>query len=246
MIQANARALLLPYLLRARAQQVTLGGRRCLSATRLNATAIVCVADGPERPGLFPLTVFQSGRGFAALAAALQQLPANATGGGDRWSSPCTWPGRALPQAGADVTIPPGRTVLLDVSPPPLGRLTVEGTLVFDHTRPYLNLQARTIFVTSGGNMTVSGPGGTPYPGNARANITLLGAVTGTAMAEQPVFDKALAVRHGTVALNGAARLPPFTQLNVTADVNATAIVANGMLLGWQVMRTGPGVGFPT
>lgn len=47
-----------------------------------------------------------------------------------KWSDPATWGGRP-PQAGADVTIPAGKRVILDVSPPPLGHLQIDGTLAF-------------------------------------------------------------------------------------------------------------------
>src|SRR5215469_13778529 len=49
---------------------------------------------------------------------------------GMKWSNPVTWNGH-LPAAGGDVTIPAGKTVLLDVSPPALKSLTIQGTLIF-------------------------------------------------------------------------------------------------------------------
>jgi len=45
------------------------------------------------------------------------------------WSDPATWPGRRLPGAGAEVVIPAGMRVVLDMSPPPLRSLLVEGEL---------------------------------------------------------------------------------------------------------------------
>jgi hypothetical protein len=47
-----------------------------------------------------------------------------------RWSDPATWNGH-VPRAGANVTIPPGRAVLMDVSPPHLASLAVDGQLRF-------------------------------------------------------------------------------------------------------------------
>ncbi len=46
-----------------------------------------------------------------------------------RWSDPATW-GGAVPRAGETVVIAAGRTVLLDVDPPPLARLVIDGRLV--------------------------------------------------------------------------------------------------------------------
>ena len=61
-----------------------------------------------------------------------------------RWSSPATW-GGSVPKAGQNVEIPKGKAILLDVSPPALGNLTINGTLVFDNKD--LNLTARWIMV---------------------------------------------------------------------------------------------------
>ena len=74
------------------------------------------------------------------LAAALLARPAPP----HRWSDPATW-GGAVPKAGASVTIPKGKNVVLDVSPPPLRSLTISGALVFADRD--LNLQAAEINV---------------------------------------------------------------------------------------------------
>src|SRR5215207_2953221 len=49
-----------------------------------------------------------------------------------RWSDAASWPGGGVPAAGADVTIPAGTAILLDVSPPPLETLVIDGALEFD------------------------------------------------------------------------------------------------------------------
>ena len=46
-----------------------------------------------------------------------------------RWSDPATWPDRKVPAAGDKVTIAKDKNVLLDVSPPVLGSLTIDGKL---------------------------------------------------------------------------------------------------------------------
>ena len=48
-----------------------------------------------------------------------------------RWSESATWPGGKVPVAGDKVTIEKGKDVVLDVSPPALGSLTIEGKLSF-------------------------------------------------------------------------------------------------------------------
>ena len=50
----------------------------------------------------------------------------------DLWSRRSTWGGNLPPIDGDSVYIPAGTTVMLDVSPPRLYLLIVEGNLVFD------------------------------------------------------------------------------------------------------------------
>jgi len=85
----------------------------------------------------------------------------------ERWSQPATWSGR-LPQAGDAVTIPAGKVVLLDVSPPPLKSLLIEGELIFD--RRDLDLTVGWIMLHGQGRLRI----GTPTePFTQRATITL-------------------------------------------------------------------------
>ena len=129
---------------------------------------------------------------------------------------------------------------MLDISTPPLSRLTIKGTLYYDWTQPLLNLQTRTLYV-DGGNLTIASANGMPYLSTSRAHITLLGLPpddgrNNIADMEQTVFDKAFAVRQGTVTLNGATQYPAFTTLNATADAGATSIMVNGLvtyMVGW-------------
>ena len=57
----------------------------------------------------------------AFLLASLSTAVAAAQAKPTRWSDRATWPDRKVPVAGAKVTIPEGKSVILDVSPPPLG-----------------------------------------------------------------------------------------------------------------------------
>ncbi|MGH9241516.1 MAG: G8 domain-containing protein, partial [Vicinamibacterales bacterium] len=51
------------------------------------------------------------------------------------WSDRATWPNGKVPVAGDKVTIAAGKAVVLDVSPPALGGLTVDGKLSFANNR---------------------------------------------------------------------------------------------------------------
>ena len=60
---------------------------------------------------------------------------ASATAPVMRWSDPASWPGGKVPQAGDAVTIARDRNIVLDVSPPALRSLTVNGRLGFADDR---------------------------------------------------------------------------------------------------------------
>src|SRR5262247_3188186 len=47
------------------------------------------------------------------------------------WSNPASWPNKKVPAAGAKVEIPSGKEVILDVSPPALSGITINGKLTF-------------------------------------------------------------------------------------------------------------------
>src|SRR4030095_292264 len=66
--------------------------------------------------------------GFAVVEAQNAGAPAVRQ---TRWSDPATWPDRKVPAAGDKVTIATDKNVLLDVSPPALGGLTIDGKLSF-------------------------------------------------------------------------------------------------------------------
>ena len=51
------------------------------------------------------------------------------------WSDPATWGGDTVPWEGDYVTIPAGQSIALDVSPPPLGLLSIQGSLIFQDTQ---------------------------------------------------------------------------------------------------------------
>ena len=62
-----------------------------------------------------------------------QRLPVTETlPNAKRWSDPATWPDQKVPTAGADVVIAKETDVLLDVSPPALSSIRIEGTLTAD------------------------------------------------------------------------------------------------------------------
>jgi len=85
-----------------------------------------------------------------------------------RWSNPASWPDRVVPVAGAAVVIPSGRSVLLDVSPPPLASLTVDGILRFDER----DLNLTTGWIVVHGRFEI---GSETHPYAHQAVVTLTG-----------------------------------------------------------------------
>ena len=116
---------------------------------------------------------------LSPLLFACSSEDATAPGGGpdqppialtSRWSEPSTWPDGVVPAAGASITIATGKAVLLDVSPPALSALKIDGALVFDEKD--LALTSGSIVVT--GTLRI-GTSGSPFTHNA--TITLTGCI---------------------------------------------------------------------
>jgi len=90
------------------------------------------------------------------------------------WSNPATWPDGKVPGVGDTVTIERGKDVLLDVSPPPLGDLRIDGKLSFSDKRD-LKLTTESILV-EGGKLEI---GTEAKPHTRQATITLTNSLPG-------------------------------------------------------------------
>ncbi len=77
-----------------------------------------------------------------------------------RWSDPATWPGRKVPAAGDKVTIEKGKDVVLDVSPPALNGLTIEGKLSFADNK---DLELTTEWIMVHGELEIGTERPTPH-----------------------------------------------------------------------------------
>jgi hypothetical protein len=128
------------------------------------------------------------------------------------WSDPRAW-GGMLPPAGAEVVIPAGKVVVLDVSPPPLAGLRIEGTLRF--ARRDLQLVAGSIDVT--GALEI---GSVDQPFAQKAVITLNGAPP----AVNNGVARGLNVRGGRLQIVGASPEPGWTKINEHASAGTTRL----------------------
>ena len=82
------------------------------------------------------------------------------------WSDPATWPDRKVPVAGDKVTIAKGKDVVLDVSPPALGSLTIDGKLSFANNS---DLELTTEWIMLHGELEI---GTEARPHTRKATIT--------------------------------------------------------------------------
>src|SRR4051812_29628011 len=71
----------------------------------------------------------------SVLAIVQAQNPAAPTGKATNWSDPATWPDRKVPVAGDKVIIEKDKQVVLDVTPPALNGLTINGKLSFANNK---------------------------------------------------------------------------------------------------------------
>lgn len=135
------------------------------------------------------------------------------------WSNPASWPDRKVPRAGDTVTIERGKDVLLDVSPPPLDGLTIDGKLSFSDKA---NIVLTTEWITVHGEMEI---GTAAKPHTRKATITLTDNVPGN-------DDRGIIVAGGILNLHGDVT-NSWTKLARTAKAGSTRIeVLNAS--GWK------------
>lgn len=68
----------------------------------------------------------------------------------DKWSELTTWLNDEAPGEGDTVIVPAGQAILVDISPPRLFLVLVQGEMVFDPTVPVINFNASYIFALGG------------------------------------------------------------------------------------------------
>jgi len=132
-----------------------------------------------------------------------------------RWSDKATWPDKKVPVAGAKVTIPEGKSVILDVSPPALGSITVMGKLSFADTK---DLELSTEWMMIHGELEI---GTEAKPFTHKATITLTDNVKDEEM--MGMGDRGIMLSGGTLNLHGD-RTNTWTKLAKTAAAGSTSI----------------------
>ena len=143
----------------------------------------------------------------------------------ENWSDPATWPSGEVPAEGDAVTITREMDVVLDVSPPALRSLTIQGKLSFADESD-LELETEWIYVP-GGELAV---GSEADPFSHNATITLTDNVPGEDI--NTMGDRGIMLMSGTLNLHGN-RTHTWTKLAGTAEAGATQIEVLDAS-GWQ------------
>jgi G8 domain/Right handed beta helix region len=131
------------------------------------------------------------------------------------WSTPSSWPSGKVPVAGEAVFIPKGTNILLDISPPNLKSLQIDGALAF--ARKDVNLSAGYIIVH--GLLRIGSP---TVAFASKATITL----NATNMNEDimGMGTKGILVMGGRLELFGATPSVTWTKINATAATGARTL----------------------
>lgn len=134
-----------------------------------------------------------------------------------RWSDPASWPTGKVPAEGEAVSLAAGTRLLLDVTPPRLGSLSVASgaALVFADTA---DIALNTDWIMLEGTLAV---GSEAQPFTHRATITLTNQTPGEDV--MGMGDRVLGVMGGTLELHGQKRLA-WTNLAQTARAGATTL----------------------
>ncbi len=150
--------------------------------------------------------------GYAVVQA---QQKASSPASGKRWSDAATWPDKKVPGKDAVVTIEKGMDVVLDVSPPPLHGLTINGKLSFADSK---DLELTTEWIMVHGALEI----GTEAKHHTHnATITLTNDVPGEDI--ETMGDRGIMMMGGTLSLHGN-RKDSWTNLAKTAAAGSNTI----------------------
>ena len=132
-----------------------------------------------------------------------------------RWSDPATWPDNKVPAAGDKVVIASGQEVILDVTPPALDGLTINGKLSFSDST---DLELTTEWIIVFGELEI---GTEARPHTHKATITLTDHNEGEQL--MGMGDRGIMMSGGTLNLHGN-RTNTWTKLASTAEAGSSTI----------------------
>jgi cell migration-inducing and hyaluronan-binding protein len=153
-----------------------------------------------------------------------QEAASSAVNGG-LWSDSSTWSGGAMPGEGDVVTIGEGMDVVLDVSPPALNGINLNGTLSFSDDN---DLELTTEWILLRGELHI---GSESDPHTRNATITLTNNIPGENI--NGMGDRGIMNVLGVLSLHGD-RVNAWTKLAETAEAGSTRIDVLDAS-GWRV-----------
>src|ERR1700691_2797177 len=168
--------------------------------------------------------------GLGGFAVVQGQQKGSSAAGAKRWSDAATWPDKKVPGKDAVVTIGRDMDVVLDVAPPALHGLTINGKLSFADNK---DLELTTEWIMVHGELEI---GTEAKPHTKKATITLTDNVKDEdfgGLGGNDRSDRGIMLMGGTLNLHGD-RTNSWTKLSSTANAGATSIqVLNAA--GWRV-----------
>ena len=159
------------------------------------------------------------------------QQGTSSTARAKRWSDASTWPDKKVPAKDAVVNIEKDMNVVLDVTPPALRSLTINGKLSFADNK---DLELTTEWIMVHGELEI---GTEAKPHTRKATITLTDNVKDEDMSgmggTNDRSDRGIMLMGGTLNLHGN-RTNSWTKLSKTAEAGSNSIeVLNAA--GWRV-----------
>src|SRR3984885_1564050 len=148
------------------------------------------------------------------------QQKASTPASAKRWSDAATWPDKKVPGKDAVVTIGRDMDVVLDVTPPALHGLTINGKLSFADNK---DLELTTEWIMVHGELEI---GTEAKPHTHQATITLTDNVKGEdfgGMGGNDRSDRGIMLMGGTLNLHGPEK-NAWTKLAKTAEAGSTSI----------------------
>ncbi|KAK7197158.1 IPT/TIG domain/G8 domain containing protein [Novymonas esmeraldas] len=148
------------------------------------------------------------------------------------WSSYLAWMGCGLPKEGNIVVIPAGTTILLDITPPPLSGMLLNGVLVISDDLD-VELRLGMLAISNSGALIA---GSAAQPHRHRFTISLIlnnfddveslydDDITKLRRDRDPSYDRLLNVYGGTLQLHGTPPAVRQARLAETANVGDTSV----------------------
>ena len=201
--------------------RVLIDGLEC-ATSEVTSSRITCTT--PAKTGLAaPSLEIRSSTGYAVNSKSLQFRYY------ERWSDAATWDSGAPPKTGDVVRIGPGKVVMVDMSPPSLAEVIVEGEVFFEDAKA-LTFDANSVTVR-GGRFLV---GSEDSPHTNQLTITLHGRRDSPSTPPFSQYNKGIFVLNGTIHIHGKPLGVTWTFLESTAQAGDSSITL-AQEVDWRV-----------